>query len=178
MLQTERIDNGEITSGTLRNYLKALKLFCKMNRIGIFWDIISHSVIIIDEIDKMQMQHQEGLLTMMERGEFTSTKVRNTQTVKLHSIALIDRMKLIARYKAEKLGDATKDMKIVPVNFNSEHKAMLGHCKMILENDGGRIAINPDKFDKLITALRTAIDNDGTLDKKYTSYNDILMHLD
>jgi holliday junction DNA helicase RuvB len=32
-------------------------------------------IIIIDEIDKMQMQHQEGLLTMMERGEFTSTKV-------------------------------------------------------------------------------------------------------
>jgi MoxR-like ATPase len=33
-------------------------------------------IIIIDEIDKMQM------LTMMERGEFTSTKVRNTKTVK------------------------------------------------------------------------------------------------
>ena len=29
---------------------------------------------------------------------------------------------------------------------------------MILENDGGRIAINPDKFDKLITALRTSVD--------------------
>jgi hypothetical protein len=29
---------------------------------------------------------------------------------------------------------------------------LLGHCKMILEKDGGRIAINPDKFDKLITA--------------------------
>ena len=28
-------------------------------------------------------------------------------------------------------------------------------------------------FDKLITALRTAIDNDGTLDKEATSYNDI-----
>jgi MoxR-like ATPase len=28
------------------------------------------------------MKDQEGLLTMMERGEFTSTKVRNTQTVK------------------------------------------------------------------------------------------------
>jgi hypothetical protein len=65
------------------------------------------------------------------------------------------------------------DMRIVPVNFNSEHKAMLGHCKMILENDGGRIAINPDRFDKLITALRTAVDNDGTLDKEATSYNDI-----
>src|SRR6187200_1863719 len=64
-------------------------------------------------------------------------------------------------------------MKIVPVNFNSEHKAMLGHCKMILEHDGGRIAINPYSFDKLITALRTAVDNDGVLDKESTSYNDI-----
>jgi hypothetical protein len=81
--------------------------------------------------------------------------------------------KVIARYKSEGLGDGTQDMKIVPVNFNREHKAMLGHCKMILERDGGRIAINPDKFDKLITALRTAVDNDGTLDKEATSYNDI-----
>ncbi|MFL6367389.1 MAG: hypothetical protein ACJ72T_02425 [Nitrososphaeraceae archaeon] len=82
--------------------------------------------------------------------------------------------KVIARYRAEKLGDdATKDMKIVPVNFNSEHKAMLGHCKMILEQDPGKIAISPDKFDKLITALRTAVDNDGTVDKEATSYNDI-----
>jgi hypothetical protein len=46
-----------------------------------------------------------------------------------------------------------------------------------LQNDsrtnGGRIAINPDKFDKLITSLRTAVDIDGTLDKESTSYNDI-----
>ena len=42
-----------------------------------------------------------------------------------------------------------------------------------MEQDGGRIAINPDRFDKLITALRTAVDNDGTLDKESTSYNDI-----
>ena len=81
--------------------------------------------------------------------------------------------KVIARYRSEGLGDGTQNMKIVPVNFKSEHKAMLGHCKMILENDGGRIAINPDKFDKLITALRTAVDNDGVLDKEATSYNDI-----
>jgi holliday junction DNA helicase RuvB len=39
-------------------------------------------IVIIDEIDKMPIQHQEGLLTMMERGEFISTKVRNTETVK------------------------------------------------------------------------------------------------
>ena len=44
---------------------------------------------------------------------------------------------------------------------------------MILEDDHGKIAINLDKFDKLITALRTAVDNDGALDKESTSYNDI-----
>ena len=47
---------------------------------------------------------------------------------------------------------------------------MLGHCKMILESEGGRISINPDRFDKLITALRTAVDNDGILDKEARSY--------
>ena len=81
--------------------------------------------------------------------------------------------KVIARYKSEGFGDATKDMRIVPVNFNKEHKAMLGHCKMILEQDPSKIAINPDRFEKLITSLRTAVDNDGTLDKESTSYNDI-----
>jgi hypothetical protein len=82
--------------------------------------------------------------------------------------------KVIARYRAEGLGDSWGEhMRIVPVNFSKEHKAMLGHCKMILEQDPGKIAINPDKFDKLITALRTAVDNDGTLDKEATSYNDI-----
>lgn len=53
------------------------------------------------------------------------------------------------------------------------YKATLEHCKMILEQDPGKIAINPDKFDKLITALRTALDNDGALNKEATSYNDI-----
>jgi hypothetical protein len=64
-------------------------------------------------------------------------------------------------------------MKIVPVNFNKEHKAKLGHCKMILEHEPRKIAINPDRFDKLITALRTAVDNDGIVDKEATSHNDI-----
>jgi hypothetical protein len=64
--------------------------------------------------------------------------------------------KVIARYRSEGLGDATKDMRIVPVNFNTEHKAMLGHCKMILENNGGRIAINPDRFDKLINCIKNS----------------------
>jgi hypothetical protein len=62
-------------------------------------------------------------------------------------------------------------MRIIPVNFNTEHKAMLGHCKMILEREPRKIAINP-VFDKLITSLRTAVDKDGTLDKEATSYHD------
>src|ERR671933_813092 len=85
--------------------------------------------------------------------------------------------KVIARYRSQGWGEDkdgwAQNMKIVPVNFNSEHKAMLGHCKMILEEtEPRRIAINP-VFDKLITALRTALDADGTLDKESTSYNDI-----
>lgn len=44
LFQKERIDKKEITPGTLRNYLKAIKLFCKMNRINIFWDIITRSL--------------------------------------------------------------------------------------------------------------------------------------
>ena len=43
-------------------------------------------IIIIDEIDKMQMKYQEGLLTMMERGQFSSTKIRNTKTVKANVV--------------------------------------------------------------------------------------------
>jgi hypothetical protein len=77
---------------------------------------------------------------------------------------------VIARYRSEGLGDSwSQNMRIVPINFNSEHKAMLGHCKMIFEADGGRITINPDRFDRLITALRTAMDDNGTLDKESTS---------
>jgi MoxR-like ATPase len=34
----------------------------------------------------MSIKDQEGLLTMMERGEFTSTKVRNTKTVKANVV--------------------------------------------------------------------------------------------
>ena len=48
---------------------------------------------------------------------------------------------MIARYKSENLGNNwSQDMKIVPVNFNTEHKA---NCKMILEQDPGKIASIP-----------------------------------
>ena len=47
----------------------------------------------------------------------------------------------------------------------------LMHLKACLkgrEHDPVKIAINPDKFNKLITSLRTAVDNDGMLDKEAT----------
>jgi hypothetical protein len=61
-------------------------------------------------------------------------------------------------------------MKVEPVNFNQEHKEMLGQCKMLLEK--GHIAINP-VFDKLIISLRTAVAEENILDKESTSYSDI-----
>jgi hypothetical protein len=71
------------------------------------------------------------------------------------AIALIDRLKGLFRGKGLLVFD-TKETVIEPngvkieafpshhldaMLYNKEHKAMLGHCKMILENDGGRIAI-------------------------------------
>ena len=61
-------------------------------------------------------------------------------------------------------------MTVIPVNFSTEHKAMLGHAKMIFEK--GYVSINT-RHDKLITSLRTAVENEGVLDKEVTSYDDI-----
>jgi len=63
-----------------------------------------------------------------------------------------------------------KYMKVEPISFAKEHKAKLGHCKLLLEQ--GYIAINPS-FDKLITSLRTAVAEENILDKESTSYADI-----
>ena len=61
-------------------------------------------------------------------------------------------------------------MDVVPVNFSMEHKCMLGNVKMLMERDGGYVAINPI-FDKLIISLRTAVEKgEGMLDKEATSY--------
>lgn len=39
--QKDRIHKGEITEGTMRNYIKAVRLFCEMNEIHIFWKKIT-----------------------------------------------------------------------------------------------------------------------------------------
>ena len=50
---------------------------------------------------------------------------------------------------------------------------MLAHCKELIEYQNGQIAIYP-RFNKLITALRTAAENgEGMLDKDATSHDDL-----
>jgi hypothetical protein len=67
------------------------------------------------------------------------------------------------------------NMLVVPVNFSTEHKKMLAHCKQLLELNGGCIAIDANKHGKLITALRTAVENgEGMLDKEATSHDDLM----
>jgi hypothetical protein len=66
-----------------------------------------------------------------------------------------------------------RNMFVVQVHFAKEHKRMLTHTKKVLEYKDGSIAINPT-FHKLITSLRTAVENgEGLLDKDATSYYDI-----
>jgi hypothetical protein len=66
-------------------------------------------------------------------------------------------------------------MTVIPVAFGQGGgKDMLMHCKELLEYERPLVAINP-KFQKLITALRTAISDDlGKLDKEQTSYHNVL----
>jgi hypothetical protein len=50
---------------------------------------------------------------------------------------------------------------------------MLQHTKSLLEDKDNLIAIDK-KFDKLLTALRTAVANEYRLSKDETSFHDIL----
>ena len=65
-------------------------------------------------------------------------------------------------------------MQIVPINF-VDGPNLLAHAKALLESPDNLIAIHP-RYDKLLTALRTACTIESTmkLDKSETSYDDIL----
>jgi len=67
----------------------------------------------------------------------------NTSFIKSLKINLGER----PDYENEKK-ELYKYMKVEPVSFAKDHKAMLGHCKLLLEQR--YVAINP-AFDKLIT---------------------------
>ena len=68
--------------------------------------------------------------------------------------------------------DISEDnMKVIPVNFATDHKRMLSHLHVLVNKE--LIAI-PERFDMLITAMSTAIAKEYNLDKTKTSYDDSL----
>jgi hypothetical protein len=115
--------------------------------------------------------------SLMSKYNIDSTYIdgANPSFIKSLKLRIGERADYIAELdRAKREGIKPDDvMKIIPVSFNVEHKAMLGHVKMVLETDGGKLAIHP-KFDSLITSLRTATDRDGVLLKAETVSDDLL----
>ena len=64
-------------------------------------------------------------------------------------------------------------MKVIPVNFRTEHRAMLSTARMAMEN--GYVGIAP-KFNKLITPLTMCRDNEGSVQKEEMSYRGVPIH--
>jgi len=64
-----------------------------------------------------------------------------------------------------------QNIKIRPVNFNTEHKNMLSNLHALVSKEF--LAIDP-KYDKLITSLRTAYAEELNLKKDIGSYSDLL----
>lgn len=63
------------------------------------------------------------------------------------------------------------NIKIRPINFSTEHKNMLSNLHAVITK--GYLAI-PRKYEKLIISLRTAYAKELSLDKKETTYDDLL----
>jgi hypothetical protein len=63
------------------------------------------------------------------------------------------------------------NMKVIPVNFSTEHKQMLSHLALMITK--GYLCI-PKEHDRLIISLRTAYSTELSLDKEKTSYSDSL----
>ena len=78
----------------------------------------------------------------------------------------------LSEYKKNNINPANY-MKVIPVPFSINGAKMLQHTKSLLEDKDNLIVIDK-KFDKLLTALRTAVANEYKLVKDQTSYRDIL----
>lgn len=79
----------------------------------------------------------------------------------------------LAYYKKNNINPANY-MKVIPSIFGNNGGAkMLQHTKSLLEDKDNLVVIDK-RFDKLLTALRTAVANEYKLDKEQTSFHDIL----
>ena len=63
--------------------------------------------------------------------------------------------------------DWQANMIVLPIPFSTSHKAMLSHTRTLIEDRF--VAIHSTRFEKLITSLHTAADNEVKLDKNSTS---------
>jgi hypothetical protein len=61
--------------------------------------------------------------------------------------------------------------KVIPVAFSTTHKQMISHLAQLFNDEYMAV---PQKFDKLIVSLKTAVVNEYALDKESTSYDDLL----
>jgi hypothetical protein len=72
----------------------------------------------------------------------------------------------------EKIDDVDpEDSRVIPVNFVTEHKNMLSSLHTFINKE--YLAI-PEKFDKLLISLKTAVAKEYSLDKEQTFYDDLL----
>ncbi|HEX9318046.1 MAG TPA: hypothetical protein VF884_03840 [Nitrososphaeraceae archaeon] len=72
----------------------------------------------------------------------------------------------------EKIDDVSpEDNRVIPVTFVTEHKNMLSNLHTFINKE--YLAI-PEKFDKLLISLKTAVAKEYSLDKEQTSYDDLL----
>jgi hypothetical protein len=58
-----------------------------------------------------------------------------------------------------------ENMRVLPVNFATEHKQLLSHLHLLMNKQ--MLAV-PEKFDKLIISLQMAVANEYKLDKEAT----------
>ena len=65
-------------------------------------------------------------------------------------------------------------MIVVPTPFSTKGAEMLQHTKSLLGDPDGLVAIDKNRFAKLIISLRNAVANEYKLNKEETSYHDIL----
>lgn len=136
-------------------------------------------VLYSDEFYRPDFNHMlDVVYDLMSRYDIASCYIDGANPAFIKSLKLrigeeADYEKAIARYKEQGIEDWDQHMRVIPVHFNKEHREMLGHVKTLMEYEGdGRVAIHP-KFDKLLTALRTATERDGSLVKEDTSYDDL-----
>ncbi len=82
-------------------------------------------------------------------------------------------LRLIELRKKNKVRDVYHDMKVIPVNFNTENKKnMLLNIKQLTDME--MVVLDSNRHNNLITALRSAQANDMILDKPATSHDDSL----